>query len=58
MLGEHELTIGTPMERITLRHEALSRSLFAQGAIQAAHWILSPDRAPGLYSMKDVFESE
>lgn len=58
VLGEHELSIGTPLERITLRHEALDRSLFAQGAIQAAHWILRPDRAPGLYSMKDVFESE
>jgi 4-hydroxy-tetrahydrodipicolinate reductase len=58
VLGNHELRISTPLERITLRHEALDRSLFAKGAIQAAHWLLKPDRAPGLYSMKDVFERE
>ena len=58
VLGDHELRISTPLERITLRHEALDRSLFAQGAIQAAHWLLKPDRVPGLYSMKDVFERE
>lgn len=55
-LGLHELNIETPLERLTIRHEALDRSLFAQGAIQAAEWLLQPDRKPGLYAMKDVVE--
>ncbi|MDR9387809.1 MAG: dihydrodipicolinate reductase C-terminal domain-containing protein [Balneolaceae bacterium] len=53
-LGQHELSIETPMERLTIRHEALDRALFAQGAIQAAEWVLQPNRMPGLFSMNDV----
>ncbi len=55
-LGLHELSIETPLERLTIRHEALDRALFAQGAIQAAEWLLEPNRKPGLYAMKDVVE--
>ncbi|HBD42739.1 MAG: hypothetical protein DBW78_00745 [Rhodothermaeota bacterium MED-G64] len=55
-LGLHELSIETPLERVTIRHEALDRALFAQGAIQAAEWLLQSGREPGLYSMKDVVE--
>ena len=39
--GIHELTVQTATEKITLRHEALDRSLFAEGAIWAAEQIVN-----------------
>jgi 4-hydroxy-tetrahydrodipicolinate reductase len=39
-------------ERITLRHVASDRALFARGALKAALW--GQDKAPGEYDMLDV----
>ncbi len=39
-------------ERITLRHVASDRSLFARGALKAALW--GQDKSPGEYDMLDV----
>ena len=50
--GEHEVCFFGPAERITLRHSAESRSVFAKGALRAAAFL--PGRAPGLYTMDDV----
>lgn len=36
VIGEHELTFETPFERITLKHEAKDRRVFAEGALWAA----------------------
>lgn len=47
VVGDHELTLVSSTERITLRHEALSRRIFAEGALQAAEWILNPVKTPG-----------
>jgi 4-hydroxy-tetrahydrodipicolinate reductase len=37
---------------VTLQHEALDRSVFADGALAAALWAVG--RPPGLYSIGDV----
>lgn len=52
IVGEHEIRIGTGAETITLRHEAHSRALFAEGAIAAAEFIIGMPE--GMYSMKDM----
>ncbi len=49
IVGEHEVIIGTDTQTITLKHEAHSRSLFAEGAIVAADFI--KDKPSGLYDM-------
>ena len=52
IVGEHDVMFASPAERITLRHVAQSRDVFARGAIKAAEWVRS--RAPGEYDMFDV----
>ena len=51
-VGTHEIIISTGAETVTLRHEAENRSLFAQGAVAAAAFLVG--QAPGLYDMKDI----
>jgi 4-hydroxy-tetrahydrodipicolinate reductase len=51
-IGEHEIRFAGPSERIHLMHQAVSRDLFAAGAIKAAVWLAG--RGPGWYSMDDV----
>jgi 4-hydroxy-tetrahydrodipicolinate reductase len=50
--GEHRVLFLGGSETIELRHEALDRTLFAEGALHAARWLAG--RAPGRYGMKDV----
>lgn len=52
IVGEHEVIIGTDTQTITLKHQAHSRSLFAEGALVAAEFLISQDA--GLYSMHDM----
>lgn len=54
IVGDHEIIIGTGTQTITLKHEAHSRSLFAEGAICAAEFLIR--RRPGLYRMQDLLE--
>ena len=49
IVGEHEVLIGTQSQTITLKHEAHSRALFAEGALAAAAFLQK--RGPGLYDM-------
>jgi 4-hydroxy-tetrahydrodipicolinate reductase len=51
-VGEHQLLFLGERERIELRHEALDRALFAEGALHAALWLAG--RAPGRYGMREV----
>ena len=53
-VGIHEVIINTGTQVITLKHEAQDRSLFAEGALAAAAFIIG--RAPGLYTMDDIVE--
>lgn len=51
-VGEHEVHFASPGEVVTLRHHALSREIFARGALVAAHWLFN--RPAGVYQMRDV----
>lgn len=52
VVGEHTLYLVGDGERIELTHRATDRSIFARGAVRAAHWIVG--RPAGLYDMADV----
>lgn len=52
VIGEHEVIFATAGERISLKHIATDRALFARGAIKAALW--ARDAKPGQYDMLDV----
>ncbi len=52
VVGEHEVFIATDTETITLKHEAHSRSLFAEGAVVAAAFLVGKDA--GMYTMRDM----
>ncbi|WP_121060499.1 4-hydroxy-tetrahydrodipicolinate reductase [Chachezhania antarctica] len=52
VVGEHDVVFAAAGERITLRHVATDRAIFARGALKAALW--AQGKAPGEYSMLDV----
>lgn len=52
IVGEHEVILGTQNQTITLKHEAHSRALFAEGALAAAEFIVGMPK--GLYDMKSL----
>ena len=52
IVGEHEVMVGTPNQTITLKHEAHSRALFAEGALAAAEFLMG--KPAGLYDMKSM----
>ena len=54
IVGVHEVMIGTQNERITLKHEAFSRGVFAEGSIKAAAFLVG--KPAGMYDMKDLLE--
>jgi 4-hydroxy-tetrahydrodipicolinate reductase len=54
IIGEHEVLIGTDSQTITIKHEAHSRSLFAEGAVAAAAFLVA--QPAGLYDMKSMLE--
>lgn len=59
VIGIHELTLTTPDEEITLKHNALDRKIFANGALFAADKILKNNSlAPGLHLFQDIVQLE
>ena len=52
IVGIHEVIVSTDYETITIKHEAHSRSLFAEGALTAAAFITG--KKPGLYEMSSL----
>ena len=50
IIGEHEVIVGTDTQTITLKHEAHSRALFAEGALAAADYLCGKEA--GLYDME------
>lgn len=56
IVGRHDVMFIMNNEVITLTHEAESKAIFANGAINAAKYIIKQN--PGLYSMEDMFKSE
>lgn len=54
IVGIHEVLVSTDSQTITLKHEAHSRALFAEGAVSAAEFILG--KPAGLYNMNNIVE--
>jgi 4-hydroxy-tetrahydrodipicolinate reductase len=55
--GIHELTIRTKTEKITLKHEALDRGLFAEGAIWAIEQLISEQKLTnGVFTFDELFD--
>ena len=54
IVGEHEVILATKNEIITVAHSAMSRSVFADGAIAAAKWIKG--KPAGMYTMQDMIK--
>lgn len=54
IVGIHEVLVSTDSQTITLKHEAHSRALFAEGAVSAAEFILG--KPAGLYNMNSIVE--
>jgi 4-hydroxy-tetrahydrodipicolinate reductase len=52
IIGEHEVIFSSGKEVITLSHEAFDRSLYSEGALTAAKWLMS--KKSGLYSMRNL----
>ena len=52
IVGIHEVIISTESQTITLKHEAHTRALFAEGAVAAARFICG--KGAGLYNIKDM----
>ena len=56
IVGEHEVIVGTPSQTITLKHEAHTRALFAEGAVAAADFLIG--KPHGLYDMKAMLQAD
>lgn len=56
IVGIHEIVVSTDTQTITLRHEAHTRALFAEGALSAARFIAG--RPAGLYDMYSIVKGE
>lgn len=52
VVGEHRVAFLGARERFDIAHAASDRSVFAEGALAAAKWLV--DQQPGSYSMQDV----
>ena len=52
IVGNHKVLFSSGKEAITLDHEAFDRTLYSEGALTAAKWLMG--KKPGLYSMRNV----
>jgi len=52
IVGEHTVYFIGMGERIELSHRAMTRDMFARGAVRAAQWLAG--KKAGLYDMQDV----
>ena len=50
--GKHAVRFATASETLELRHEVVSRQVFADGAVRAARWLT--EQGPGFYSTLDL----
>lgn len=55
-VGMHEIIISTDYQTITLKHNAHSREVFAEGAISAARYIFGKEN--GLYDMQSIMNKQ
>ena len=54
VVGVHEVHICTSSQTLTLRHEAGNRAMLAEGAVDAARFMVG--KTPGLYNMEQLLE--
>ena len=54
VVGVHEVHIHTGNQSLTLRHEAIDRSMLAEGAVNAARFTVG--KPAGLYNMEDMLK--
>ena len=54
VVGTHEVMFGTANQTITIKHEAHDRALFADGAVDAARFLMG--KPAGLYNMEDLLD--
>lgn len=52
IVGEHSVKFFGPFETLEIKHTSYSRSVFADGALKAACFIVNKN--PGLYNMNDI----
>ena len=52
VVGLHEIVFESPVDRIYVCHDAISRRGFAEGAVRAAEWLAAKK---GFYDFKDVW---
>jgi len=52
IIGEHEVKFSSGKEVITLNHEAFDRTLYSEGALTAAKWLIN--KKSGFYTMRNV----
>lgn len=52
VFGVHTLFAASSNEVITMQHQALNRTVFAEGALMACDWLVK--QKPGYYSMDDM----
>ena len=52
IVGEHEILFAGHDECISLTHTAMSKEIFAAGAVSAAEFLVG--KPAGLYTMKDL----
>ena len=56
VVGVHEVHICTPSQTLTLRHEAGSRQMLAEGAVNAANFLIG--KPAGVYTMEELLEEK
>ncbi|MCM1992439.1 4-hydroxy-tetrahydrodipicolinate reductase [Oceanirhabdus seepicola] len=54
IVGEHEVIFAGNDEIVSIKHEALSKNIFAMGAFKAAKYLV--DQEAGLYDMDDMLD--
>ena len=52
VVGVHEVHIVTPTRSLTLRHDAITRAMLADGAVDAARFMVG--KSTGFYNMEDM----
>lgn len=55
IVGQHDVVFSGIAEQITIGHNALDRTLFARGAIEAALWLCDSGAPQAYYTMDDYF---
>lgn len=51
-IGNHKLILKSKYEELTIEHNALNRKVFAEGAVEAARWIVGKEK--GFYSISNI----